>query len=443
MTTGHLHQLARPSRAAGLWWLAAALVVVVTLTAGWLQHRQSRVPLYLSTLAVGRDGSVVEVKPGDEGQLIAGTRVLRDTPDAASQVRRQQDWLAAGTVPSVPELGDTTLVRDALLDLHLLAQPGGVAVAGAPPPWNNVWPRDSAFVAAALARTGHHGDAEHVLNFLTRVQGHDGTFQARYRTDGSLVPDDRGSQLDGVGWSLWALEVVAGTVPRSERADYVRSHRRLLDASSAAIGNALDPDSHLPPPSSDYWEKPSEDRLSLATAAVLLAGSESAGRLYRTIGATRAAETNTSRAIDLRTAISTRFGPDGYPRYLGGPARSVDLGASFLLPPFVREHPADVVDAWRRSASEMARPAGGLAPGGGWRPDGISWTPTTATYALVAAALGDRESAVHYLRWLDVHRTAGGSIPEKVLADGSPASVAPLGWSAAAVILAAAELTAG
>ena len=30
-----------------------------------------------------------------------------------------------------------------------------------------------------------------------------------------------------------------------------------------------------------------------------------------------------------------------------------------------------------------------------------------------------------------------GSLPEKVLADGRPASVAPLAWSAAAVVLSA------
>ena len=85
----------------------------------------------------------------------------------------------------------------------------------------------------------------------------------------------------------------------------------------------------------------------------------------------------------------------------------------------------------------MARPAGGLAPGGSWRRDGISWTNATATYALTAAAVGERQSAQGWLGWLDRHRTPAGSFPEKVLADGRPASVAPLAWTAAAVVLTA------
>jgi GH15 family glucan-1,4-alpha-glucosidase len=88
----------------------------------------------------------------------------------------------------------------------------------------------------------------------------------------------------------------------------------------------------------------------------------------------------------------------------------------------------------------MARPAGGLAPGAGWRQDGISWTPQTSLYALTAAANGDDAQAHARLAWLDAHRTAMGALPEKVLADGSPAAVAPLAWTAACVVLAVATL---
>jgi GH15 family glucan-1,4-alpha-glucosidase len=70
----------------------------------------------------------------------------------------------------------------------------------------------------------------------------------------------------------------------------------------------------------------------------------------------------------------------------------------------------------------------------------VSWTNITASYAMTAAAIGDREEAKGWLGWLAAHRTASGSLPEKVLADGSPASVAPLAWTAAAVIIAAGEL---
>ena len=71
----------------------------------------------------------------------------------------------------------------------------------------------------------------------------------------------------------------------------------------------------------------------------------------------------------------------------------------------------------------------------------MSWTPTTATWALAAAGSGDREQALERLTWLAEHRTAEGSLPEKVLADGRPAAVAPLAWTAAAVVLTAVALT--
>lgn len=38
--------------------------------------------------------------------------------------------------------------------------------------------------------------------------------------------------------------------------------------------------------------------------------------------------------------------------------------------------------AWEQAVASMARTAGGLAPGAGWRQDGVSWTPTTSLLAL-------------------------------------------------------------
>ncbi|MFL6026209.1 MAG: glucoamylase, partial [Friedmanniella sp.] len=116
-------------------------------------------------------------------------------------------------------------------------------------------------------------------------------------------------------------------------------------------------------------------------------------------------------------------------------------GVVFLLPPFASGARPDVVAVWRDAPRAMLRPAGGLAPGGSWPDDGVSWTTATSSYALAAAAVGDRAASVGWLRWLDEHRTAAGSLPEKVLADGRPAAVAPLAWSAAAVVLSAAELS--
>lgn len=415
-----------------------ALALVTAAVIGWqVRQRDRQVPLFHSTLALGAGGRVVELPVGDESRLIKGTRVLADTPDATTLADEQRAWLADGAVPILPEVDDD-LARDALLDLHVLSTGHDAPVAGWSPPWNHVWPRDSAFAAAALARTGHRADAERILSFLTRAQRSDGLFEARYRTDGSGPPDDRELQLDGVGWALWTLDQVAATVPTDERAAWIAEHEALLRRSADAVTRLTDTDGSLPPVSPDYWEVP-ETRLTLATAAVLLAGADAAVSLYDRSGDARSAAEARRVADRLRTAIHDGFGPD-YPRHLGGSAASVDLGVAFLLPPFGSENRPEPLSAWRHAENRMARPAGGLAPGGGWRRNGISWTPTTATYAMVAAANGDRETAIRYLRWVDQHRTPAGSIPEKVLANGAPASVAPLGWPTAAVIWTMTEL---
>jgi GH15 family glucan-1,4-alpha-glucosidase len=88
----------------------------------------------------------------------------------------------------------------------------------------------------------------------------------------------------------------------------------------------------------------------------------------------------------------------------------------------------------------MVRPAGGLAPGAGWRNDGVSWSPQTALFALTGASIGDTGAAEWWMSWLSDHRTAYGSIPEKVLSTGAPAGPAPLAWPDALVILTAARL---
>ncbi|GAB2590422.1 glycoside hydrolase family 15 protein [Microlunatus antarcticus] len=424
--------------------LTLGLCLALLLTAGGVvlarvAPHDAEVPLYSGTVAVGPGGAVGEVAPG-AGTVVPGTRVLAG-PGSAAAVAAEQAWLAAGTVPAVPELGaDSDLVRGALLDLHVLTQTYGVPVAGWTGAWRYVWPRDAAFAAVAFARTGHGDDAGRVLDFLGRVQPGSGVFQARYLPDGSGVPDDRGTQLDGVGWALWATAGVAETLPPAERPAFVARHRALVDTSTAAALAAIDRPGDLPPASPDYWEVP-ERRTTLATAAVLRAGLEASARLETTAGDGPAAARAAAGGARLSQAISRDFAPRGFPRRLGGRAGSVDLGVAFLLPPFAESVDPVAYARFETAPAALTRPAGGLAPGGSWKRDGVSWTPTTATWALVAAGIGDREQAVARLAWLQDHRTPEGSLPEKVLADGRPAAVAPLAWTAAAVVLAADELS--
>ena len=414
------------------------LLLVTSLAGvGYLvaRTRPAEVPLHADTVALGAGGQAVEARAAD---VVPGSRVVAGTPNTERLLAEERAWLAVGTIPAAPGVS-RDLVVAGLLDLRVLSRAHGVPVAGWSPAWRHVWPRDSALAAAALARTGHSSDAERIVAFLGRVQPASGVLAARYRADGQGEPDSRGTQLDGVGWALWATAQVAAALPVGERAAFVRRHAVLLDRSTAAARAAIDNPRTLPPVSADYWEVP-ERRVTLSTAALLAAGLESAAELYAMVGDDGARTSAADASARLRTVVLGRFGPDGFPRHLGGRADSVDLGVSFLLPPFAAEAEPVVIDAWRQAGPAMARPAGGLAPGGSWRRDGISWTNATATYALTAAAVGEREAAQDWLAWLDRHRTPAGSFPEKVLADGRPASVAPLAWTAAAVVLTASAL---
>jgi glucoamylase len=414
------------------------LLIVMISSSTLLAHRHldTTIPLDAAAVAVGPGGALVEVAAADA--LVPGSRVLAKMPDSLDLAREQAAWLAAGTVPRVSGLeGD--MVAMALLDLHVLARPYGVPVAGWSTPWRYVWPRDSALAASALARTAHTSDAERIVDFLQRVQPESGFFQARYLPDGSGIPDDRGVELDGVGWALWATGQLAAELSGSDRTAFVQRHRMLLDRSTQAALSSIDNLASLPPPSADYWEV-EERRPTLATAAVLCAGLEAAAELYRILGDVRGADHAAAGARRLGDSIRTNFGRNGYPRHLGGRSDSIDLGVDFLLPPVGSTVDRAVLQAWEQAPVLMSRTGGGLAPGGSWRRDGVSWTNVTGSRAMTAAFLGERDEALARLRWLDQHRTAAGSLPEKVLSNGQPAAVSPLAWTAAVVVITADQL---
>lgn len=117
-----------------------------------------------------------------------------------------------------------------------------------------------------------------------------------------------------------------------------------------------------------------------------------------------------------------------------------DMGQLMLLKPYGVEglgdspingvmsgHPGLLEDAF----AAMRRPAGGVAPAQLWKLDGVSWTPQTMMFAQAWAARGAMGSVTPLLSWIRQHRSPLGAVPEKVLASGANAGVAPLAWTAA------------
>ena len=406
--------------------VSGALTVVMAgaLPAASSPHEPSyaQIGLYSDGVVLDPDGMPREVPVGD-----------RDLADDPVRRAEQDAWLAHGTIPGPPEYAD--LAEQALRDLDALVLSGGAALAGASPGWQYVWPRDASFTAAALARTGHPQDAHAVLAYLQSMQdarSTAGVFEARYLPDGTGdVPDDRGLQLDGSGWVLWAVSQWYKATPAgSARAADLEALRPLVVRSVAAIRAHVDGDG-LPFAFPDFWEVDVE-LPTLGTLAPLLLGVRAAAPLLAALDEPPASDL----VVLLSRGLQEHFAPD-YPRWLGG--QDQDGAVAFLMPPFAPPD-EEVRAAWLEAQAGMSRPAGGLAPGTGWRLDGVSWTPTTALFALTAAASGDVDLARERLDWLAAHRTERGSLPEKVLWDGSPSAVAPLAWTCALVLLALDEL---
>ena len=402
---------------------SAALAVVAALAVGASTRGDLTPPppLFSEGVVPGPDGDPVAVPPGPNGDPLAPW---------ATRSQRYADLRA-----------------DALRDLDLMLLDGGArdgaVLAGLRGPWRYTWTRDCAWVAAALAVSGRADDGLRVLMSVQRLEqrraelGLPG-WQGRYLPDGSgRTPDDRGAQLDGPGWVLWATSVWAASAgdPGARRAG-LEGLRPLVVSAAVTAAASVDPRTGLTRPSMDYWELPT--RVStLGVAAPVLAGLRAAGPLLDALDLPAEGAVARDAAAGLDRAVERAFGARGYPREVGGGAR--DTSVAWLTPPFA---PARAASLRARDAAfvDAGRAVGGVAPGASWEDDGVAWTPETAAFALSFAASGDRARATSLLDWLEAHRTSMGSLPEKVRPDGRAASVAPLSWTAAAVLLTLAEL---
>lgn len=374
------------------------------------------------------------------GRAPASVRVLPARPAARVSVRplspAQARWLASGRVPGVNP-AQRAMASRALLDLRLLTRPDGAVAAAWYPGWKYAWPRDSSWVAAALAATGHRAAALAVLRFVARVQPRSGIWAARYRLSGDApVRDGRPSELDADGWFPWAVWFWYATRPPGARVDARRELAALWPAvRRAAVTTASLPGRDgLPPASMDYWEHPVSS-VTIGIAAPLLAGLRAAASLAASFGQAADARAWSAAATRLSRAIRASFGRTGYQRT---PAASsgADAAVTWLGPPFAVAGPG-VRAAVAGAARRLTLGNGGIEPGTAWAGDpGEAWTAETAFFALYDAASGDRGGAAHWLGWLAAHRTPFGSLPEQVNAEGHPASVAPLAWTDAIVLLA-------
>jgi GH15 family glucan-1,4-alpha-glucosidase len=416
----------------------AALLATALTGAGYRGHpHHSPAPVSLTegiAVAPCSAGQVVAVPPGRDVSYDAEDSARLSGQCAASEGSGSgARWLASGTVPGTGAVM-RSMAQRSLLDLHLSVRPGGAVVAGWYGGWDYAWPRDSSWVAVALAVTGHGADSLKVLRFLGQEQSPDGTWAARYQTNGSgPVLDGRPTELDAVGWvpwAVWSWYQAAGAGTATARRE-LAGLWPMVNAAAGAAARSLTPDG-LPAAATDYWEHGSQ--VTLGTAAPLLTGLRAAADIAAALGRPGAGREWAGAAGRLSTAMQASFGCYGnnrLPRDSAGP----DTAITWLGPPFGPGSPA--LEREEQTAQRaLTLPSGGLLPGSDW-PGNLStaWTAETAFFALSDAATGQHRAAAGLLDWLAAHRTRLGALPEQVNSDGRPGSVAPLAWTDAAVLL--------
>jgi glucoamylase len=436
---------------------AGAAVVAVAGAAITAAGSQRPVPdLLTAGIAVNpcHPEQVVAVPPGTAGRYIPGSSVLlvrgrvylgpgRSAALTAAEagcvrasVRASERWLSAGTIP-----GGSTRLRSmatrALLNLRLSVRPDGAVIAGWHTGWRYSWPRDSSWVAVALADTGHPADALPILRFLQRTQLADGGWAARYWPDGAGPVAGRPAELDAVGWVPWAVwSWAAAEQPASQAVrGQLAALWPMVSAAADQAARSLSADG-LPVPAMDYWED--SVQVTLGTAAPLLAGLRAAADIAAELGGpgrAAAARRWSAASVRLSRAIAADFGRYGYQREPGA-GSGADAAITFLGGPFAVPGPA-VQRAAASAEKALTLPGGGVLPGTEW-PGGRStaWTAETAFFALFWAMAGQRRRSAAILSWLARHRTTLGALPEQVNAQGRPVSVAPLAWTDAVVLLA-------
>lgn len=398
-------------------------------------HRRGHVdaPRHGLTVALRSTGERLVVD--DLDQVVPGTRVAAGDPHTSLLLEREVDWLGRCAAWTRAEAPFASLLDGALRDLYVLSNGLDAPVAGWPAMWRYVWPRDTAHVVVAWHEVGRQDLVTSHLATLARLV-RKRPVAARYRVTGG-VPDARADQLDGPGFLLWALSTTRASWEGSRHHTALAALARHCAEQLLAAVDGRD----LPPAGPDYWEVPTRS-LTLGIAGPVLVGLEAAAAELGTLGAARVADRASRAAERVGEGVHRSFGEAGYPRSEGGGPR--DAAVAFLQPPYrpLETVGADLRLALARATHEMRRPNGGLAPGGGWRQDGVAWTPETLLFARARAGLGERTAARRWLTWVDEHRTSAGSVPEKVRWDGTPAGPAPLAWSAALVVSTVAALRA-
>jgi hypothetical protein len=310
------------------------------------------------------------------------------------------------------------------------------------------WPRDGAYLAAALGAWGFRDRVEHYFEFCAETQDSSGAWWQRYLATGNAGPS----------WGRIQIDEPASVIAASYL--HYANHRDLfwLEGFWPVIQKGLSylesfhaPIHPMGQPSHDLWE----ERMGIhayslsAVAAAFRAGAFLAGEL---------GEKDVQEHYDgwdriLSALVRERFVPaEGpirrsfvvntydYQRGGGYWDEVADVSMLGLIRPFgilsIRDRAAQrILEAVRTRL--WSRPVGGVLryEGDNYR-GGNPWTLTTLWFASVELEAGNWSEAREAFQWAISKTTPLGMMPEQVHREsGLPYWVIPLGWSHAMFLL--------
>lgn len=209
------------------------------------------------------------------------------------------------------------LFKKSILTIKSHLDSGGAVIAsgdsdmlqGGRDTYSYMWPRDGAFVTAALDEVGDRHAARKFFEFATSVLSDDGYFMHKYRPDQSLGSSWHPWIVNGktelpiqedetalVLWALWEHYRVTKDL------EFVESlYHSFIKPAGLFLMSHRNPYTGLPKPSYNLWEE--NFGIHTFTAAATYGGLMAASRFAGILGKTRS-ETNLSHtAEEMRTAI--------------------------------------------------------------------------------------------------------------------------------------------
>ena len=331
--------------------------------------------------------------------------------------------------------------------------------------YSYVWPRDSAYTAVALDQAGDTNVARRFFEFCRDTITDEGYFMHKYLPDKSLgsswhpwIKDGQFQlpiQEDETALVVWAMHE---HYKKSRDLEFLEDmYNVLIEKAANFLVDYRDPETKLPQPSYDLWER--KRGTSTFTSSAVFGALVAAADLSKVLGKTENEARFREAAREIRDAILTHLWDEESGLFLNMIARTkdgvsvdrtVDISSVYGVFSFgvLPENDVRLSRAWDETVRRLSE---GISTGGIARFEnddyyripgpstGNPWVLTTLWYAeyLIANAssVHDLDRAREIFSWTSRHAASSGALSEQLHPQtGEQVCAAPLTWAHAAYV---------